>query len=293
MTKVLGDHKALLVLLGPALLIYTAVMLVPIIWSVVYTTFDGNSIVGFQFVGMENILQLFTDSQVHDALWFTIKYAIVVSVGQVIVGYGLAVLYFFVLKRSSGLIRTLFFFPIVLPTVAVALLFQQLFAIAPQQGIINELLNAFGMASIDWFGSGATAFLVIAVMDIWRSMGFYGVLLFSGLVDIPEEVLESARVDGASGWRLVRYMVLPMSLPVLLSAVIFSVNGTLKVFDSILALTGGGPGTETSPLTLYMYQTAFTDGEYGYGSAVALLLALVCLGVTLVIFRTSNRDLTK
>lgn len=293
MKEVLGDRKAILILLGPALLVYTAVMLVPVIWSTGYTVFEGNAITGFEFAGLDNFSRLLTDPRVHDALWFTIKYAVVVSIGQVVVGYALSVLYFFVLRKSSGLIRTLFFFPIVLPTVAVALLFQQLFAIAPRPGIVNELLNLVGLASVDWFGAGGTAFIVIAIMDIWRSMGFYGVLLYSGLVDIPEEVLESARMDGAKSWQLVRHMVLPLSLPVLLSAVIFSVNGTLKVFDSVIALTGGGPGTETSPLTLYMFQTSFTFGEYGYGSTVALLLTVLSLVVTLVVFRSANRDLTK
>ena len=80
-------------------------------------------------------------------------------------------------------------------------------------------------------------------MDLWRSMGFYAVLLYAGLVDIPEDLFESARLDGASGCRLVRHIVIPLSLPVLLSSVIFSINGTLKVFDSVLALTDGGPGT--------------------------------------------------
>ncbi|MGJ9374139.1 carbohydrate ABC transporter permease [Nesterenkonia sp. CF4.4] len=293
MQKVLGDRRAILFLLGPALLVYSAIMLIPILWSTGYTFFEGNAIIGFEFTGLSNFQTFFTDDRAIDALWFTVKYAAVVTVGQVVVGYGLAVLYFFHLKRASALIRTLFFFPIVLPTVAVALLFQQLFAIAPRQGIVNEFLNVIGMDSIDWFGSPGTAFFVVALMDIWRSMGFYAVLLYSGLIDIPEEVIESSRIDGAGGWKMIRFMVIPMSLPVLISAIIFSVNGTLKVFDSIIALTGGGPGTTTSPLTLYMFQTSFTNGAYGYGSTIALMLSILCLLVTLVIFRSVRRDLGK
>ena len=105
--------------------------------------------------------------------------------------------------------------------------------------------------------------------------------------------MESARLDGANGWRLVRSIVLPLSLPVLLSSVIFSINGTLKVFDSIVALTNGGPGTATTPLTLYMFQTSFSYGEYGYGASIALLLTILCLIVTVFIFRSSRRDVTK
>jgi raffinose/stachyose/melibiose transport system permease protein len=293
MEQVLGDKRSIAILLGPALLVYTLVMLVPMIWSLGYTAFEGNAMSGFSFVGVDNLTRLAGDGRVHDALWFTLRYAVVITVGQVLLGYALALLYVFVLRRYSSVVRTLVFFPIVLPTVAVALLFQQMFAIAPQDGLVNSALHTFGLESVDWFGSGGTSFLVIAIMDIWRSMGFYGVLLYAGLVDIPEDVLESARIDGSGGWRLLRHIVLPLSLPVLVSAFIFSINGTLKVFDSIIALTDGGPGTATTPLTIHMFRTSFAYGEYGYGSSIALLLTVLCLIVTVIIFRASRRDLVK
>lgn len=292
MQNVLGDRKAIAVLLGPALVIYSVVMLVPVIWSLGYTLFEGNAIVGFEFVGADNFVRLFGDSEVHAALLFTLKYAFVVTIGQVLLGYLLSLLYVFALKRASGIVRTLVFFPVVMPTVAVALLFQQLFSIAPTAGVVNSLLSGFGGVPVDWFGDGASAFIVIAIMDIWRSMGFYGVLLYAGLIDIPEDVLESARLDGASGWRLVRHIVLPLSAPVLVSSLIFSINGTLKVFDSVLALTNGGPGTSTSPLTISMFDNAFTYGNYGYGSTIAMLLTIICLIVTVFIFR-ANAGTTK
>lgn len=181
----------------------------------------------------------------------------------------------------------------VVPTVAVALLFQKMFEVAPQTGPVNLLLNVFGVESVDWFGSAGSAFAVLVIMDLWRSMGFYAVLLYTGLLDIPDDILESARIDGASTWRVIRSIVLPLSLPVLLSSLIFSINGTLKVFDSIVALTNGGPGTATTPLTLYMYSTSFSYGEYGYGASIALVLTILCLLVTVFIFRSSRRDLTK
>lgn len=293
MNPLLGDRRSTMILVGPALLVYSLVMLVPVMWSLGYTFFEGNAIVGFSFVGLQNFGDLLGDTKVHNALWFTLKYALVITIGQVAIGYLLSLLYVFVLRRSSSIVRTLVFFPVVLPTVAVGLLFQQLFAIAPQNGLVNSFLNVFGAESVDWFGDGTSAFLVIAIMDIWRSMGFYGVLLYAGLVDIPEEVLESARMDGATGWKLVRSIVVPLSAPVLISALIFSINGTLKVFDSVLALTNGGPGTSTSPLTILMFQTSFTNGQYGYGSSIALLLTIICLIVTVFIFRASRRDLTK
>ncbi|MEV7532950.1 carbohydrate ABC transporter permease [Streptomyces hydrogenans] len=293
MHRVLGDRRAILILLGPALLVYTLIMLVPMVWSLGYSFTKGNSIEGFTGSGLDNFTRLLDDPAVHEALWFTLKYAVIVTAGQVVAGYLLALLYVFFLKKASALVRTLVFFPVILPTVAVGLLFQKLFQVAPQPGPVNSLLNALGLESIDFFGNAGSAFWVLIIMDIWRSMGFYAVLLFAGLMDIPDEVLESARLDGASGLRLIRHIVLPLSLPVLLSSLIFSINGTLKVFDSVVALTNGGPGTGTTPLTLYMFQSSFTYSEYGYGSTIALLLTVVCLLVSLAVYRVSRRDNTE
>lgn len=293
MRSVLGDKRAIAILLGPALLVYTLIILVPIIWSLGYTFFQGSIVSGFTFDGVANFVKFFQDPDALTAVLFTVKYAVVVTVGQVAIGYGFALLYQFFLKRGSAIVRTLVFFPVVLPTVAVSLLFQQFFQIAPTTGPVNGALSALGLGQVDWFANANSAFWVIIAMDIWRSMGFYAVLLYAGIVDVPDDIIESARIDGASGWRLIRYIVLPLSLPVLLSSVIFSINGTLKVFDSVLALTNGGPGNGTTPLTLYMFKTAFTYGDYGYGSTIAFMLTLLCLIVTIFVFRAQRRDLTK
>ncbi|MFJ3673485.1 carbohydrate ABC transporter permease [Streptomyces sp. NPDC090106] len=291
MKSVLGDRRAILLLIGPSLLLYSLITLVPLVWSLGYMFFHGSIVTGFQFAGLSNFSTFLSDPNAHSALWFTVKYAVLLTVCQVAMGYLLALMYYFWLQSGSALIRTLVFFPVVLPTVAVALLFQQVFQTAPTTGPANAAIESVGMSAPDWFGSGGTAFWVILLMDVWRSMGFYAVLLFAGIVDIPQDVLESARLDGASGAKLIRHMVLPLTAPVLLSAVIFSINGTLKVFDSVLALTNGGPGFSTTPLTLYMYQTAFTYGDYGYGSTLAFVLTLLCLIVTVFVFRAQRREI--
>jgi ABC-type sugar transport system permease subunit len=294
MDAILRDRRAALVFVGPALLVYTLVLLGPIAWSLVYTFFSGNVIEGFKYVGLHNFGTLIHDQYFWQALKFTLKYAVTVTVLQVGAGLLLALLYVFHLRRGSALVRTLVFFPVVVPTVAIAQMFAKLFAIAPQYGLVNSLLHAVGMDSQvkDWLANGSSAFLVLVIMDVWRSMGFYAVLLYAGLVDVPEDVIESARLDGASGFRLLRHILLPFLSPVLFAALIFSINGTLKVFDSVVALTNGGPGQATTPLTLYMYNNAFTYGEYGYASTIATALSLMCLLVTLVIFGFQRRDAT-
>ncbi|WP_026555220.1 carbohydrate ABC transporter permease [Arthrobacter sp. 35W] len=293
MQNVLGDKRAILILLGPALLLFTLIKLVPVLWSLGLTFFTGNPLSGFEFNGIENFQRFIEDPQALQALLFTLKYSAVTTVGQIVLGYGLALMYVFVLRNASNFVRTVVFFPTILPTVAVGLLFKSLFAVGDQQGPVNASLNALGFSSVDWFASGDGTFFVAIVMELWRSMGFFAVLLYAGLLDIPEETMESARLDGATGFRLVKHIVIPLSLPVLLSSVIFSFNNTLKVFDTVLALNNGGPGSETTPLTLYMFNTVFGYSDYGYGSTIAFALTIMCFLVTLFIFRSSRRDNTR
>lgn len=292
MREVLGDRKAILILLAPALVFYTLIKLVPILWSLGLTFFEGNVLRGYEPVGFANFSRLWGDTEFWNATLFTIKYSAVATILEVGVGYLLAILYVFALRRGSALLRTVVFFPVILPTVAVGVLFKRLFGINPSPGPVNSFIESLGGQSFDWFAAGDTSFIVLILMDVWKSMGFFAVLLYAGLVDIPEEVIESARVDGARRWRLIRHIVIPLSLPVLLAAVVFAINSTLKVFDSILAITNGGPGTETMPLTLYMYRTVFTYNEYGYGSTLALMLTIIAFLVTIVVFRSARKDIT-
>lgn len=289
MNSVFGDRRTIFILLGPALLLYTLLKVAPVMWSFGLSFFEGNTLRGFEWVGFENFTTFFTDDAALQSVWVSVGFAIAATIGQVALGYGLALLYVFVLRKGSALVRTIVFFPAILPTVAVALLFRSFVAVGDNQGPVNDLINFFGGESVEVLASTFGTMLTAIVMTLWSSMGFYAILLYAGLLDIPEEVIESARLDGANGFRLVRHIVVPLSLPILLSSVIFSLNATLKVFDSLLALNGGGPGTSTAPLTLYMYRTAFEYAEYGYGSTIALVLTLLCLVFTLAIFRSSRR----
>jgi len=289
MKRVFGDRKTIIILLAPTLILYIALKVVPVGWSLGLSFFEGNSLRGFEFVGFDNFVKFVQDPAGIQSLWVSIIFAVLATAGQVVFGYLLALLYVFVLRKGSAFLRTAVFFPMVLPTVAVALLFKSFVSVGENQGPVNDLLNFFGLGSVEFLASTVGTMGVALVMTWWSSMGFYAVLLYTGLLDIPDEVIESARIDGANGLRLVRHIVLPLSLPILISSIIFSFNSTLKVFDSLLALNGGGPGTSTAPLTLYMYRTAFEYAEYGYGSTIALVLTLLCLVFTLAVFRSSSK----
>lgn len=289
MNSVFGDRKTIVILLGPALLLYTLLKIGPVVWSFGLSFFEGNTLRGFQWVGLHNFSTFFSDDAALQSVGVSVVFAIVATVGQVTLGYLLALLYVFVLRKGSSLLRTIVFFPTILPTVAVALLFKSFVAVGQNQGPVNDIINFFGGQSVEVLASTIGTMITAIAMTLWTSMGFYAVLLYAGLLDIPDDVIESARIDGANGIRLVRHIVVPLSLPILISSVIFSLNSTLKVFDSLLALNNGGPGTSTAPLTLYMYRTAFGYAEYGYGSTIALFLTLLCLIFTLAIFRTTRR----
>lgn len=289
MKRVFGDRRTIIILLAPTLILYVLLKLVPVGWSLGLSFFEGNSLRGFTFVGVENFTTFFTDPAAIQSLWVSVIFAVLATAGQIVFGYLLALFYVFVLRNGSAFVRTAVFFPMVLPTVAVALLFRSFVAVGDNQGPVNDVITFFGGRSVEFLASTTGTMAVALAMTYWSSMGFYAVLLYTGLLDIPEEIIESARLDGASGFRLVRHIVIPLSLPILISSIIFSFNSTLKVFDSLLALNGGGPGTSTSPLTLYMYRTAFEYAQYGYGSTIALVLTLLCLVFTLAIFRSSSR----
>ncbi|WP_163581452.1 carbohydrate ABC transporter permease [Gracilibacillus saliphilus] len=295
MHKVLGDRKAILLFIAPALIIFMTLLFVPIIWSSVYTFFEGSLIKGFDFAGLSNYFAIFNDSDFYNSLWITIKFTLVVTTGQVFLGLMLSLLFVFYIKRASFLIRTLVFFPVVLPTVAIAQLFSKLFEIAPNYGLINSLLAALDMEQFiaPWLGQTSTAFWILCIMEIWKAMGFYAVILYAGLMDVPEDVLEAAKIDGAKGWKLTQFIILPLIKPILISSIIFSLSGTLKVFEQVVALTNGGPGKSTTTLSVYMYQQAFTSGNYGYGSTIALVLLFLTLIITLIVYRVSWKDATK
>jgi ABC-type sugar transport system permease subunit len=283
------------VFLGPALLAYGLLFVVPIFWSMGYTLFVGSPISGFRFAGLTNYLTLLDDDAFWRAMSFTLRFAIADTIGQVGFGLLLAFLYVFYLSKSSGLIRTLFFFPVIVPTIAVAQLFVKIFQLTPHYGLVNSILSVLGGEPLtsDWLGSPAGAFWVLLALEIWRAMGFYAILLYAGLVDISQDVLEAARIDGASTTQLIRMIALPLLRPVLVSSIILAINGTLKAFDTIVALTNGGPGDATTPLTLLMYNNAFNYGNFGYGSTVAFSLLTLSGLATLLVFRQARRDTGK
>lgn len=282
MKKVLGSKSAIAILVLPAFVLYIGLVLVPICWSFVYSLYSGMPGVQFTFTGLSNYINIWKDNDFISSFIMNLKYVAIVTPGQVILGLMVALMFHFSIKKHKTAVRTIVFFPTVLPVVAVAQLFSKFFEIAPQYGVVNSVLKLVGLNQFiqPWLGQSNTAFGVLCGMDTWTAIGFYSVIIYGALADISMDIIESARIDGASGFRLFRSILIPHLRPIIVTCCIFSLTGTLKVFESATALTKGGPGTATKSLSMYMYDTAFNFSNYGYGSAIAVFILIECLLVS-------------
>jgi len=283
--RVLRDKKAIALFVLPALCIFVGVIFVPIVWTLIYSLFSGMPGVNFTYYGIQNYIDMFSNKQTVNAIAVNWKYIAIVTPCQV--GFGLlaALMVHYSVRKYKTLARTLIFIPTVLPAVAVAQMFIKMYALTPNYGLFNSILDKLGLQSLiqAWLGYSDTSFAALCLMDVWTAVGFYTVIIYGALVDIPDEIIEAARIDGANSFGLFRRILLPMLKTMITTCFVFSFTGTIKMFESATALTKGGPGQATTSMTMNMYQNAFKFNEFGYGSAIAVIILLQCLLVTLII----------
>ena len=293
MKKVLGNKKAIALFVGPGLVLYVGLVIIPVIWSLFYSLYSGTPGLNWKFSGFSNYQKLFLDSKFKASLIVTLKYIAMTMMGQVVIGLALALLYRFWLKKFKNLIRTITFFPVVLPIVAVGQLFRKIYEIQPNYGLLNSLLDSIGLKDMvqAWIGQASTALGCLSVMDIWVSIGFYAVIFYGGLLDISDDVIEAAKIDGANSWKLFRCVLFPLLRPITITCLVFSFAGTVKMFESAISLTNGGPGNATTSLSMYMYNVAFEFHNYGYGSAIAIVIFLICILGTQIIKRFDVKEM--
>ena len=244
MKKVLENKTAIAVFIVPAFILYSVIVILPVLWSLYYSFYAGSPGLKWEFCGLDNFFRLFSDKNFKASLIVNLKYISVVMLGQVGMGLLLALMFCFWLKRFKNIIRTLVFFPVVLPTVAVGQLFQKIYEIQPNYGLLNSLLDSLGLTNLvqPWIGQASTALGSLCVMDIWVAMGFYAVIFYGALLDIPGDVIEAAKIDGASGMSLFRYILGPLLRPMIITCLIFSFSGTVKMFESDVYKRQGGGG---------------------------------------------------
>ena len=259
--------------LSPAMIVLGAVTLFPIIY-VLCLSLQRWSLIGGtrEFIGLGNYLRLAHDSRFWNALWNTAYFTAVSVTLELVLGLVIAVL----LQRTfrgKGLMRAIVLIPWAVPTVVSARIWEWMYN--ADFGVFNFLLGT----KLNWLGSPAWAMHAAILMDAWKTVPFVAILLMAGLATIPGELIQAARVDGASSWMIFRRIVLPMLRPLILVVLIFRTIDAFRVFDSIYVLTGGGPANATETLSIYAYKILFQTLQFGYGSALSVM---VFLGVALV-----------
>ncbi len=270
------DTFAAWIFLAPALILLGIFLLWPIAY-LFYLSFTSGSFTtkGLHWIGWRNYLRLFTDSDFWQVIGNTAYFTIATVIPSLVIPLGLAVL----LNQSialRGLLRTAYFIPSITSLVAVGLGFRWLFQ---TQGPVNSLLISLGLDPIPWLSSTIWAMPVLILLSIWKQLGFNMVVFLAGLQAIPQSRYEAAELDGADGWAKFWHITLPGLRPTLIFATVTTVIFTLRSFEQVYVITGGGPLNSTNLLVYYIYEEAFSRFEFGYAAAAATVL----LGITLVL----------
>jgi ABC-type sugar transport system permease subunit len=264
---------------GPALLALAGFIIYPACYSLWLSFHEWN---GYQlewgpFVGLQNYGTLLGDEVFWKAATNSIIFVVVRTPLEVGLAFGLALLLDRKLPGRS-LLRTLFFVPVVMSLIVVTILFQRI--LEANTGLLNTFLRQAGLGALarPWLGDPGTALGAVIAVSVWKNVGFSLVILLAGLQGLPQEVLEAARVDGASGWQLVLKVTAPLMRPILAITALLSIIGGLKVFDLVFIMTRGGPTYSTEVLATLLYRQAFELNDMGVASAIAVVMVGIIMG---------------
>lgn len=259
------------------MLAYLAVVLVPVIASVFYSFTNWNGISEITFAGLDNYIKMFKDPNLGQVLLNTLLYSLTATVFQVGGGLLLAILVTKV-KKGNNILRVLLFTPVVISSMAMAQTFKKILSINPD-GVVNALLGAIGLPQLKmaFLADMNITLFVLAIIESLRFAGLYMVVFYTAFISIDKEVLEAASIDGASGTQTMLRVQIPIIRAVIINCLVLAVVGTLKAFDGPYIMTNGGPGYATELMSIFMYKRAFNMMDYGYGSALAVLMTVLCI----------------
>ena len=271
----------------PCLIIFLIFMVYPIIDSVILSLQEFKA-GEYTFVGLKNYKVLFTDPIFYKSLANTFLYLIV----QVPVMISLALLIAVLIEqkfiKGRGFFRMSVFLPTITALVAYSLVFKVLFN--TDSGLINYIISLLGGEKIRWIYSAWPARISIIIAITWRWTGYNMIILLAGIQAIPEELMESAGLDGATFWDKLRYITIPMVKPIILFTVITSTIGTLQLFDEAYILTGGGPDYATITIGQYLYQNGFEYLKFGYAAAIGYVMVFIIGILSYLQFKVSGKE---
>ena len=279
--KILRDKKAIAVFLLPAFIVYSVIVMVPILVSIYYSCLDWNGIGKKTFVGFNNYIKLFGDSVFRQAFGNNIIYIIIVMVLQLGFGFSIAVLLTY-LKKGRGFIQTVYYIPSVITVIAISQLFTGFYSYEPL-GLFNIFRKMLGMEPVAFLSEYKTVLWAVASVEGWQYIGIYMIIFYSALVSVSPDILEAARIDGATELQILVKIRIPAIANVIMLSCILSLVGALRGFAAPMNMTKGGPNHRSEILATYMYKKAFTSRDYGYGSAIAVIIVVLSIiGVLLI-----------
>ena len=268
----------------PAAVVYTVLFLVPTFASF-YFSLTRWSLFDYQFIGLDNFVLFFQEPALVKGFFNTILYALITSGLKVILGLLLAVL---LTSRivARGYLRSVVFFPVLVSTIGVGITFTVL--MNPEQGLINRSLASVGIDGPGWLTDPSYALISVALVDVWKGVGLATLIYIAGIVSIPQEYFEAAKVDGAGPFGGFRHIILPLARPATVTVIILSLIGGLRSFDLIWAMTRGGPGFTSDVIASVIYKQ-YQAGFYGLSTAGNVILFLVVTAIVVPLFRYLNR----
>ena len=289
-TRSRSDRRFFVLAALPAFVVVFLVTIVPLAaaFGLSFTSYTSANPVA-SWVGLRNYRLLFSDPNVPTVLVVTLLFAVAAVVLETLVGTILALL---MARKMRGVsvYRVLYLIPLMVAGIAAAVSWKAL--LDTSAGWVNSILGVFGIPQANWLASPTLALPSVVIADIWTGAPIVAVLVLAALLGMPEDPLEAARIDGASQLQVVRYIILPAIRPVLGFAVIFRTVDVFRQFGLIQILTGGGPGTKTTTLNYYIYQTVFTYGNISYGSTLAVLLIVaMAIPLGLIYLLTRRREI--
>lgn len=274
----------------PAAVLLALVTLIPFVYLLYNSLQRWNlqrAYLGQSFIGLTNYLTMFQDPLFWQAMQVTVILAIGIVVSQVVLGILLALLFS---REVPGkrVLRSLFLLPMITTPVVVGLTWRMLYN--ADLGMINYALGLVGLPQPIWLASPGWAVTSVVLTDTWQAVPFVTLMFVAGLQALPVEPREAAYVDGANGWRIFRDITLPQLKPIIFLALLFRVTDAIRMFDLIYVLTSGGPANATQTLNMYAFKVGFTFLDIGYGSALAVALMAICIGVSWLLVRYSGLE---
>lgn len=278
----IAEDLAGYVFMTPAILVLVSFVVLPIVWAVFLSVHRVQLLGGidYDFIGFRNFTRLLADERVWIALKNTAEYVAIVVPTQTVLALFLAV------TLNSGIRgknwwRILYFLPTVTSSAVLTLIFMWIYN---TDGLLNDFLAFLRLPTYNWLGDPAVALKGIMIMNIWSTAPFYMVIYLAALQDIPQSLYEAAELDGANGWQKFIYVTIPMLKPVTFFVVAMGIIGTFQLFDQsyIFSNGNGGPNNATLTVVLLIYQAVFRNLQMGYGAAIAFLLAVVIIAITLI-----------